>query len=69
MAEKVEQDAEKRIEKEKALQRAKKIEKRKIPTAQDEANEMTDFMKASEKAKKLLKPAWFLKKKDKKNKK
>ena len=57
---KVEQDAGKRIEKEKALQRAKKLEKEQVPTAEGELEEVEDFMKESEHAKNLLKPAWFL---------
>jgi len=58
--------SESRIAKEKALQKAKELEKKKIPTAKDEFGEMKDFMKESERAKKLLKPAWYLKKKSKK---
>ena len=58
--------SESRIAKEKALQKAKELEKQKVPTAKGELEEVKDFMKESERAKKLLKPAWFLKKKPKK---
>ncbi len=54
--------SEERIEKQKALQRAKEIEKDEVPTAKGELKEIKDFMKESEHAKKLLKPAWYLKK-------
>jgi len=55
---------EERIEKEKALQRAKKLEKEEIPTEKKELEEVEEFMEESEEAKKLLKPAWYLKKTD-----
>jgi hypothetical protein len=53
---------EKRIEEQKALQKAKELEKEEIPTAKEEMEEVEEFMEESEEAKKLLKPAWYLKK-------
>lgn len=54
--------SEKRIMKHKALQKAKEIEKKKIPGARHEAHELENLMEEAEKARKMLKPQWYLKK-------
>lgn len=59
---------EKRINEQKALHRAKELEKEHPPTAKEEVKEMKEFMEESESARKLLKPAWYLKKVKKKKK-
>jgi hypothetical protein len=53
---------EERVEEQKALQRAKELEKEHLPTAQEEAEDVKELVEESEHAKKLLKPAWYLKK-------
>lgn len=57
---------EKRVEEHKALHKAKELEKGHVPTAKDELEEMEEFGEESEKARKLLRPAWYLKKSKKK---
>lgn len=56
-----------RIEEQKALQRAKELEKKHVPTAKDEFDEIKELVNESESAKKLLKSSWYIKK-NKKNK-
>lgn len=58
--------SEKRIMKQKALQKAKEIEKKRVPGPRHELHEIEEFMEESEEAKKLLKPQWYLKKSKKK---
>jgi len=53
---------EKRIEEQKALHKAKEIEEEHVPTGKEELEEVEEFMEESEHARKLLKPAWYLKK-------
>lgn len=55
---------EKRIEEQKALQKAKEIENEIIPGKKQELREGKKFMEESEQAKSLLKPQWYLKKTD-----
>jgi hypothetical protein len=63
---------EKRVAEQRALHKAKELEKKRIPSRKEESKEIHGFMAAAEKAKKLLSPAWYLQKskiKKKKNKK
>ena len=45
----------------------KELEKEHVPTSKEELKEMEEFSEDAESARKLLKPAWYLKK-SKKNK-
>ena len=56
----------KRVEEQKALHEAKELEKKHVPTAEEELEEMEEFAEESERARKILKPAWYLKKSKKK---
>ncbi|MBN2111503.1 hypothetical protein JW707_00220 [Candidatus Woesearchaeota archaeon] len=60
--------AEKRIEEEKALQRAKELEKKHVPTGREELEEFEEFAEESEHARKLLKPLDSKLKKNKRKK-
>lgn len=60
---------EKRIEEEKALHKAKELEKDLVPTGEEELEEVEEFMEEAESARKLLKPTWYLKSKKNKTKK
>lgn len=58
--------AEKRIEEQKALRKAKELEKKHVPTEKEESEEVHEFMEDADAVRKLLKPAWYLKSKKKK---
>ena len=57
--------SEMRIMEEKAIQKARELEQKHVPTAKEEAEEMEEFGKESEKARKLLKPLEIIEKKKK----
>ncbi len=61
--------AAKRVEEQRALHKAKELEKKRIPSGREESKEVHGFMAAAEQARKLLSPAWYLQKKKTKNKK
>ncbi len=53
---------EKRVEEQRALHKAKELEKKRIPSGREESKEVHKFMAAAENARKLLSPAWYLQK-------
>ena len=59
---------EKRIEEQKALMKAKELEKEHISTRKEELEEMGEFAEEAETVRKLLKPIWYLKESKKKKK-
>ena len=56
---------EERITKEKALQKARELEQKHVPTAKEELEEMEEFGEESDKARKILKPIETIEKKKK----